>query len=84
MPVIASKNYYQKKEWKTSNIETEVREDFACMNPAEPETKAILCDITRLTCNAEPPQADWQGDRGVFSDQVHDQDANTIYSSTFL
>ncbi len=27
MPVIASKHYYQKKEWETSSIEAEVRED---------------------------------------------------------
>lgn len=39
MPVIASKNYYQKKEWETSSIEAEVREDIDRMTPVELEAE---------------------------------------------
>ena len=39
MPVIASKNYYQKKEWETSSIEAEVREDIDRMTSVELEAE---------------------------------------------
>jgi len=35
MPVIASKNYYQKKKWEMSSIEAEVRKEFVRMTPVE-------------------------------------------------
>lgn len=37
MPVIASKNYYQKKKWEMSSIEAEVRKEFVRMTPVELE-----------------------------------------------
>ncbi len=35
MPVIASKNYYQKKVWEMSSIKAEIREESARMTPTE-------------------------------------------------
>lgn len=37
MPVIASKNYYQKKKWEMSSIEAEVRKEFVRITPVELE-----------------------------------------------
>lgn len=41
MPIIASKNYYQKKKWEMSSIEAEVRKEFVRMTPVELEAAKV-------------------------------------------